>query len=239
MKQFWKIVVSAFAVILLLGTVNASAETYNHGYFKYRLEDGGVTITLYFGNEETVTVPNQISGTPVSKIAAGAFANCPAVKSVILPDTIMSVEAGAFGGGIAVDYSNTIWGKEIEIEESAIDPVLGEATQEAAPVQTVIQTEAGPLVIEDVTDQIQVDDFDYDEPEETQKENKSSPTPEPTVEPTAEPTEEPTATPEATPETETPAAEKSGGAIGWIIGAAVLVCGGAAVVLLRKKGGKA
>ena len=59
---------------------------YSQGYFLYRIEDGGITIYRYVGDdEEAVIVPNMIANYPVSKIAAGAFDNCPQVKTIYLP----------------------------------------------------------------------------------------------------------------------------------------------------------
>ena len=63
--------------------------------FQWEPLGDGVTVTAYLGNEETVTVPGELGGLPVRAIAAGSFAGA-ACDTVILPDTLWSVEDGAF-----------------------------------------------------------------------------------------------------------------------------------------------
>lgn len=63
--------------------------------FLWEQTENGLTITGYTGTDDTVTVPGQINGQTVTAIAANAFldAGC---RTVILPDTLLIVEAGAF-----------------------------------------------------------------------------------------------------------------------------------------------
>ncbi len=99
------------ALLMLLAVpLHAVADDtiYSQGYLLYKIEDGGVTIVRYVGDdEETVIVPNMIANYPVSRIAAGAFDECPQVKTIYLPDTIMEIEEGAIPYGIHVirDYN--------------------------------------------------------------------------------------------------------------------------------------
>ncbi len=86
-------------------TVSACAD-YVHGYFRYTISDGSVTITAYTGDEAVVTVPAMIAGYPVSTIASGAFADCPEVTTVYLPETVTSVQGGAFAGQGVVHLSS-------------------------------------------------------------------------------------------------------------------------------------
>lgn len=55
-------------------------------------EDGGITILKYYGNATHVTVPSEIDGKKVTAIEGihneGAFANCPSVVSVSLPEGV-------------------------------------------------------------------------------------------------------------------------------------------------------
>lgn len=100
-----------FSIILtLLFIISASLTVcaeYIHGFFRYTVEDESVTITAYRGNEENVTVPAMIGGNPVNVIASGAFADNKNVKTVHLPDTIMTVENGAFGPDQKVFYASS------------------------------------------------------------------------------------------------------------------------------------
>lgn len=61
-------------------------------------EDFAVTdgkITAYTGTEETLVIPETVSGQTVTGIASGAFQNVGA-KEIVLPKTLENVEAGAF-----------------------------------------------------------------------------------------------------------------------------------------------
>lgn len=69
------------------------------------MADDSVTITDYTGEEEVVTVPAMIGGNPVNVIASGAFAKSKA-RTVYLPDTVVSVEEGAFSPGQSVVYAS-------------------------------------------------------------------------------------------------------------------------------------
>ena len=95
------------SAVLLSISVSAYADEYIHGYLRYSVEDNSVTITDYRGREEVVTVPAMIGGNPVNTIAAGAFANSATVREIHLPDTIMTVEDGAFAPGQVVIYADS------------------------------------------------------------------------------------------------------------------------------------
>ena len=62
--------------------------------FRYRKYIDSVTILEYTGSSENVVVPGGIDGLPVYKIASGAFTG--AVRSVVLPESVTTVETGAF-----------------------------------------------------------------------------------------------------------------------------------------------
>ena len=67
---------------------DAAAFTYiNHG--------NHLELTGYTGSGDTVAVPGQINGLPVTVIGTGCFTGCDATQ-VILPDTVKTVSAGAF-----------------------------------------------------------------------------------------------------------------------------------------------
>ena len=98
--------------------VPAFADTiYTEGALNYTIADESITITDYFGKDAEVTVPASIAGTPVNTIAAGAFAHNDSVKKVNLPDTITSVEEGAFAVGITVNYQSNVVGGGTSIGE--------------------------------------------------------------------------------------------------------------------------
>ena len=65
-------------------------------YTAVKLDDGTMMIMGYSGNEETVTVPDEIDGVPVTVIGEGAFAKNQTVKHVILPDSVTTIQREAF-----------------------------------------------------------------------------------------------------------------------------------------------
>ena len=58
-------------------------------------DGGGVRLTEYRGGAQTVCIPPRIGGRPVLQIDAGCFTNC-AAQTVILPNTELTVQGGAF-----------------------------------------------------------------------------------------------------------------------------------------------
>ncbi len=89
-----------------------AAEVYSDGYFYYHVYEGYNSICGYFGTETTVTVPSFIAGRPVSRIEAGAFDGCNTIEKLVLPDTIMEIEEGAFSGAknlTAVEDASGVW----------------------------------------------------------------------------------------------------------------------------------
>lgn len=101
----------AVAVPAFAGTV------YTEGALNYTIADESITITNYFGKDAEVTVPANIAGTPVNTIAKGAFAHSDSVKKVNLPDTVTTVEEGAFAAGITVNYRSNVAGGGTSIGE--------------------------------------------------------------------------------------------------------------------------
>lgn len=70
----------------------ASKEAYAPDWNK-----SGVTITEYYGNEDTVVIPEAIDGKPVIGISAGAFKDCT-MKTLVMGNNIQRIEDGAFVG---------------------------------------------------------------------------------------------------------------------------------------------
>ena len=125
------------ALFCLLSLCNPVFADYIHGYFGYTIADESVTITAYHGKENVVTVPAMIGSYPVNVIASGAFSNTD-VTTIYLPDTIMSVEGGAFGPGQAViynSYSMTASGSgDSEQETDSYGTAGSEGTPATGPV---------------------------------------------------------------------------------------------------------
>lgn len=78
--------------ILMIGVLLSTAvyADYSEGYFYYIIDDYGVVITGYFGNETAVVIPDHIAGYPVYAVARGTFEG-KGVASVSLPDTVIEM----------------------------------------------------------------------------------------------------------------------------------------------------
>jgi hypothetical protein len=62
----------------------------------YAINNGTVTITKYTGPGGEVTIPETISGLPVTSIGTNAFAGCTSLTSLTIPRSVTSIGATAF-----------------------------------------------------------------------------------------------------------------------------------------------
>lgn len=69
--------------------------------FSVSLSDGAVTITGYSGNDNDIVIPSEISGYPVTGIAVNAF-KMDSYQSVTIPDSVVTIENGAFADHITL-----------------------------------------------------------------------------------------------------------------------------------------
>ncbi len=152
-KLFAALMATLFVVLLCVSATACAEETlYSLGTLLYRVEDGGVTIVSYVGeDEEIVVIPNRIGEYPVSKIAAGAFDYAEGVTVIYLPDTIMEIEPGAIPGNVAVvrDY-NLYADVSVDPSTGAVDPATL-PTPEQARGELVYQSEDKGVTIVDET----------------------------------------------------------------------------------------
>ncbi len=65
--------------------------------FSFEIVRNEAHITAYLGDSALVVIPRSLGGAKVTHIRTGAFANAR-IDSIILPDTLFSVERGAFTG---------------------------------------------------------------------------------------------------------------------------------------------
>ena len=54
--------------------------------FEYRIENGGITITKYIGQQENVVIPKEINGLPVTTIGKRSFFDSEPVKNITIPN---------------------------------------------------------------------------------------------------------------------------------------------------------
>jgi formylglycine-generating enzyme required for sulfatase activity len=64
--------------------------------FIYTINNGTVTITGYTGPGGAVTIPDTISGLPVTSIGTNAFYACTNLNSVTIPNSVSSIRVAAF-----------------------------------------------------------------------------------------------------------------------------------------------
>ena len=70
---------------------------YDSGDYSYILRDDGTAeITGYSGEEQTVNVPRQLDGRPVSAIGKGAFSECFPTERIVIPEGIVEIGDKAF-----------------------------------------------------------------------------------------------------------------------------------------------
>lgn len=77
-------------------SLTAYAEDLVYGDFTYAENSTGITIISYKGSSESVTVPAQIDGKPVTAIGQKAFAEHSEITSLSLPSTVTDIGARAF-----------------------------------------------------------------------------------------------------------------------------------------------
>jgi len=64
--------------------------------FTWETVNGGLALTSYSGNEDTVVIPESVGGKPVLRVRKGAFKN-KTFTTMVIPKSITHVESGAFG----------------------------------------------------------------------------------------------------------------------------------------------
>ena len=103
-KTFWhkfgKIAGIAAAVMLLLcGTiVGVTVYHQNESVLKYTRNDNGVSISAgkFYKADETLVIPSEHDGVPVTAIAAGGFRKHGEIREVVLPDGLIEIGKNAF-----------------------------------------------------------------------------------------------------------------------------------------------
>ena len=84
--------------VLLCGGIGMTAQAESDGYFTYKENESGITITGYVGDETELVIPGKIDGKKVTDIGAHAFQNCSSLTSITIPAGVKSIEMCAFYG---------------------------------------------------------------------------------------------------------------------------------------------
>ena len=84
--------------VLLCGGIGMTAQAESDGYFTYKENESGITITGYVGDETELVIPGKINDKKVTDIGALAFQNCSSLTSITIPAGVKSIEWCAFYG---------------------------------------------------------------------------------------------------------------------------------------------
>ena len=72
------------------------------GYTYILQADGTAKIVCWDGREAALTVPGELDGFAVTAISECAFADCPALESIALPESVTSIGERAFMGCVSL-----------------------------------------------------------------------------------------------------------------------------------------
>ncbi|MBO5378084.1 MAG: leucine-rich repeat protein, partial [Ruminiclostridium sp.] len=87
--------IAVFFTMAIMCIISASAET--DGDYTYTvLSDGTVSITKYNGTATELAIPSVIDGKTVTTIGENCFSNNASLTSIVMPDTVLYAEKGAF-----------------------------------------------------------------------------------------------------------------------------------------------
>ena len=88
------LILSAVTMAAILVADESNADT--SGSWTYTVSGGNATLTAYSGTEANITIPNTLNGTPVTAIGASVFMGNNTIRSVVIPDNIISIGNDAF-----------------------------------------------------------------------------------------------------------------------------------------------
>jgi len=63
---------------------------------KFKIANDAVTIYAYVGSSAEVTIPSEIEGYPVESIEVAAFRGCQTIKSITIPESVVTIGKNAF-----------------------------------------------------------------------------------------------------------------------------------------------
>lgn len=95
----------------------AAVEILHSGDYDYYEDAVGVAIASYTGSDSEITIPSEIEGKTVYKIADAAMANHPEFTKVTIPGSITWIGASAFYGDSGI--------KELVIEPGVEEAIIG------------------------------------------------------------------------------------------------------------------
>ncbi len=121
-----------FAALCGLLCTIQNQKTAVDGFYYEVLEDGTASVCVYKYDMEDLVIPDEIDGYRVTQVAGPFVGRDNSVKSVVIPDGILKIGAGAFKGCTSL--------REISIAETVIS--VGEGAFEGCTALTEIELPA-------------------------------------------------------------------------------------------------
>lgn len=69
---------------------------YKSNDFEFKIDNNTLSITDYTGTSDKLTIPDNIDGTAITSIDAGAFKDNPNISEVLIPDSVTEIGPSAF-----------------------------------------------------------------------------------------------------------------------------------------------
>ena len=85
-----------FAVMILV--LSLPSVVFADDEFEYQVLEGAVAVVRYKGGSEKAEIPQQTDDGTVKVILSGAFKESKNLKSVVIPESVVKIEEGAFEG---------------------------------------------------------------------------------------------------------------------------------------------
>lgn len=81
--------------------------------FRYVVENGGITLTEYIDSSDMPEIPDEIDGYKVLRLSKSVFSGTSLITSVILPDTLVKIDEGAFADCVSLEKITVATGVEL------------------------------------------------------------------------------------------------------------------------------
>lgn len=96
MKKLISVFLCLALVLSVISLFSISGFALESGDYTYELNGDEVTITAYTGSDDNISIPAEIDGHPVVRIAVQAFRYNKTIKSIYIHDSVTTIDAYAF-----------------------------------------------------------------------------------------------------------------------------------------------